>query len=1093
MDKGFGRQEPTKEEYIKFLKKVFVLIKQNNEIKIKEIFQTNFHLINEKMPNYLLSIFKHFLNIGWLEQDLINCSNNLWSYIRKYSIVNIKTSFEIQISILKKTLKYTDIKIFPAIWAMLQINLGNTYLRRIAGDRKENIETAINCCKLALKVNTRHANPLEWADIQTDLGNAYQKRIAGDRKENIETAINCCKLALEVRTLQAYPLEWSDIQRDLGSAYSQRIAGDRKENIETAINRCKLALKVNTRQAYPFMWAGIHMDLAIEYLYRIAGDRKENIEAAINCCKLALEVRTRQAHPFEWASVQINLSSAYNQRIAGDRKANIEAAIKCCELALEVFILQDYPLEWTTIQINLSSAYSQRIAGDRKKNIEAAINCCELVLTVHTRQAYPLEWAKIQMNLGNAYSQRIAGDRKENIEAAIQSYNLALKVHTRQAYSLEWAKIQMNLGNAYSQRIAGDRKENIEAAINYCKLALKVNTCQACPNNHFSTTSSIGYLFFQENRWQEAIEAYDSAIEAIELIRNNASTDDRRQEIQIDALNIYNDLIQACLNTAQIDKAIEYSERFRSRMLVDLVSGKELSSVETNPRVQELIGEFDRLQQEIDLERQFLQSNDNNLSSGRSQFRISCAQLEESSAKISQLEREKQDLLQQIRAQDPVMAGEIQVTPMNFAEIQQQIDNPQTAILSFYSTTEDIHVFIVYGDKAPEHYICQQQGYDLSNWIIQEWLQPYQTAFSQNNEALKQEWQESMPNLLQELAQKLAIDNIVAKHLTGIEELIIIPHHSLHYIPFAAIPLSAPDWEYLGDRFRIRYAPSCQILQYCQEREPVTEINYGTVEDADNSLPGARIEGHKIAQIRNIEDEYRLIGKDNCSVENYRQLSKKVRVLHSSHHAVSRLDNPLESALELADGQITLGQLLLWRRDELVEVFLSCCETNLGTVNMGDNVLTLASGFLCAGARAVISSLWVADDLAATIMSISYHRQRQKGRSRTEALQQAQQRLRKMSGEEFQSFYQQKLETYFERLWEQTYSSKEEVRKEYESLPKDSPDYKEKEAKYNRLASNLEIFENLDRRIEKLSKLSNESLPFDNPRYWSVFICSGMS
>ncbi len=76
----------------------------------------------------------------------------------------------------------------------------------------------------------------------------------------------------------------------------------------------------------------------------------------------------------------------------------------------------------------------------------------------------------------------------------------------------------------------------------------------------------------------------------------------------------------------------------------------------------------------------------------------------------------------------------------------------------------------------------------------------------------------------------------------------------------------------------------------------------------------------------------------------------------------TRLDNPLESAIKLADGNITLQRLIKSRYQHLREIFLSCCETNLGNAGITDDLLTLSTGFLCAGASTVISTLWAVDD-----------------------------------------------------------------------------------------------------------------------------------
>jgi CHAT domain-containing protein len=325
----------------------------------------------------------------------------------------------------------------------------------------------------------------------------------------------------------------------------------------------------------------------------------------------------------------------------------------------------------------------------------------------------------------------------------------------------------------------------------------------------------------------------------------------------------------------------------------------------------------------------------------------------------------------------------------------------------------------------------------------------------------------------------LQISELISQHLQGIEELILVPHLLLHQIPFAALPTGEYQ-EYLGDKFLIRYTPSCQILEFCQQRDNVGTFNdislqYGTVEDAEDNLPCARFEGEKLAQMYNIPPENRLIGSSQATSNNYRQLAQQVQVLHSCHHAQSRLDNPLESQLKLAhSSSITLGQLMTpsWRLPQLVEVFLSCCETNLGTPSLTDDILTLSTGFLCAGARSVVSTLWSVDDLATALFSIFYYQQRQEGKNRPEALQQAQIKLREFTKVDLNKIFQE-VETREKELIGN--------RKKY---PLDSIEYQQWKCEYN-------MYAKLNRRIKEIEN-STQQFPFSDPCYWAAFICHGL-
>jgi CHAT domain-containing protein len=88
--------------------------------------------------------------------------------------------------------------------------------------------------------------------------------------------------------------------------------------------------------------------------------------------------------------------------------------------------------------------------------------------------------------------------------------------------------------------------------------------------------------------------------------------------------------------------------------------------------------------------------------------------------------------------------------------------------------------------------------------------------------------------------------------------------------------------------------------------------------------------------------------------------------------------NPLSSALLLAaptreQGRLTVSDLYqLGLNAEIVT--LSACETGLGRVASGDDVVSLTRGFLYAGTSTVLASLWQVDDDSTTyLMTRFYH------------------------------------------------------------------------------------------------------------------------
>ncbi|HAZ49772.1 MAG TPA: hypothetical protein DCZ55_36315, partial [Cyanobacteria bacterium UBA11371] len=550
-----------------------------------------------------------------------------------------------------------------------------------------------------------------------NISNLIQEFPLGNIANNLEIAIAGYAVVLQKREVNTEM--WAQVQNNLGSAYRGRIKEDKADNIELAIAAFHNALQVYTPQAFPQHWAATQNNLGTAYWGRIKGDKADNIELAIAAYTQALQVYTPQAFPQQWVITQNNLGLAYCGRIKGDKASNIELGIKAHTQALQVDTAQAFLQDWAMNQNNLGNAYCERIKGDKADNIELAIAAYTEALQMYTPQASPQDWAATQNNLGTAYSDRIKGDKADNIELAIKAYTQALEVRTIQAFPQDWAMTQNNLGTAYWSRIKGDKADNIELAIGHYQDALQVRTPNAFPIECLQTSRNLGDLAFEIKNWQLASENYEKAIASVERSRNWATTDKRRHEILKDAIKVYEKMVQACINNDRLDKALEYSERSRSKTMGDIMASNRYFE-----------------QGEIDL-------------------------------KLKQAWH--------------------QVDPLNLSQIQGLIDNDKTALLSFYTTENDTHVFILLKDRLPQLFTCKGQGLKaLQSWLWDNWLIPY----VEFRDAENWEWKDKMGSVLAELSRRLQVNELIAKYLNGIEELIIVPHLMLHQIPFAALPVA---------------------------------------------------------------------------------------------------------------------------------------------------------------------------------------------------------------------------------------------------------------------------------------------------------------
>lgn len=85
---------------------------------------------------------------------------------------------------------------------------------------------------------------------------------------------------------------------------------------------------------------------------------------------------------------------------------------------------------------------------------------------------------------------------------------------------------------------------------------------------------------------------------------------------------------------------------------------------------------------------------------------------------------------------------------------------------------------------------------------------------------------------------------------------------------------------------------------------------------------------------------------------------QKASWLHLACHGCQDPTDPLKSHLILYDGKLELGQILNTDLSSAKFVFLSACETAMGDAKLVNESMHLTGGFIAAGFRGAIGTLW---------------------------------------------------------------------------------------------------------------------------------------
>jgi len=219
--------------------------------------------------------------------------------------------------------------------------------------------------------------------------------------------------------------------------------------------------------------------------------------------------------------------------------------------------------------------------------------------------------------------------------------------------------------------------------------------------------------------------------------------------------------------------------------------------------------------------------------------------------------------------------------------------------------------------------------------------------------------------------------------------LIVIPHGTLHSLPFQAF---FDGEQYLMDRFEISYAPSASVLQYCMNKADISGEPPLIVGVADELAPQVDEEARVLAQLF---PDARTLSGSAATRKKFEESAPSSDFVHIATHASFRQDNPMFSSFKLSDGYVTAMDLFSMNCSSNL-VTLSGCKSGISEVSGSDDLLGLMRGFLYAGARSLLISLWNVNDQSTVRLMSEFYRAWQGGARKGEALRHAMRETRQV-------------------------------------------------------------------------------------------------
>jgi CHAT domain-containing protein len=426
------------------------------------------------------------------------------------------------------------------------------------------------------------------------------------------------------------------------------------------------------------------------------------------------------------------------------------------------------------------------------------------------------------------------------------------------------------------------------------------------------------------------------AVEVIEKQRASINTETGRIGYVGDKQAVYQELVSLLCAGNRAAEAFQYVERAKGRALVDLLA----SQTNIAPRGRDTVQISRTLDQIALAEKTTATVADPAVQGDVAGTRGVVLQL-------------KKDL----RAQDPEYASLVTVTDVNVKTIQARLGADET-LLEYYATEQEWYAFVLRRDGIR---VTKFDGTGLAKNVLD--FREKLTRFVSS---------EYVPYAKALYRQVI---NPVAGQITT-SRLIIVPHGVLHYLPFGALSSGK---DFLIDRYQIRILPNASILGILKDRarndrQAVLILGNPDLKNPAYDLKYAEEEARSLGKII---PHATILLRNNARASVIHEKGNQYRILHFAAHGVFDPENPLNSALLLAgngvhDGLLRAGDLYQLRLNNDL-ITLSACETALSTISKGDDVIGFTRGFLYAGARSIVSSLWKVDDKATRDLMVGFY------------------------------------------------------------------------------------------------------------------------
>ena len=511
----------------------------------------------------------------------------------------------------------------------------------------------------------------------------------------------------------------------------------------------------------------------------------------------------------------------------------------------------------------------------------------------------------------------------------------------------------------------------------------------------------LGISFYRQGQTDLAIQHYLQSIDKIERMRTDFRIETFRAGFLFDKTVVYQELALIYARNSKMDYALFTIERVRGRILLERMYFKLVQQVsrlttQENDQLNTVAKELSEVLTKLETlyhQAQILQQTDEIAAENDQKLQHLLANIEEFENRVNVLVR-------QIERSQPLFASAIRQTPDTLtASISATLHNE--LLLEYHYAAGYLWVFVITSRGIQAHIkLCSTDELETAQNNFSIAVTRLLGIMAQYAPEVVNRFQ---PSLLADIQQQLQnlyalLLQPAAEYLKNHRTVIISPVNVLHYIPFHAL---YDGKEYTIEKYDISYTPSLSVLNQCcrpkleSRHKLIMGYNRGNLAQIST----------EVATVHKFFPDAKFFVSTEATCVNFLNEVRRYGTLdfiHLATHAQFRADNTMLSYFEMADRRLTLAEIARLNLD-INTVVLSGCETGTGQL-YGEDLFSLAGGFLGAGVQSIVVSLWQVEDRMAAYFMEHFYQSYTAGASRVKAIAAAQRQIIQFGREHFDEY-----------------------------------------------------------------------------------------